>query len=227
MWRLSASRFFAKIISRYREQPIHPWLLAAWQHAPNRSNQIWKDINFLVIDLETSSLSPKDGEILSIGWVAIDHGKIQLNSAQHLLLKNSESVGHSATIHHLRDCQLESGLTLSQACHALLQAAIGRVLVFHHSPMDMSFLNHNSLSLFGAKLYLPIIDTLQLEKKYLDHIGTPIKKDDLTLGRIRNRYGLPVYPAHNALTDAIATAELLLAQIAHKGGKSRLKSLLN
>jgi DNA polymerase-3 subunit epsilon len=227
MWRLALSRLLAKAISHYRSQPIHPWLLSAWQHASLQSKKHWNDIDFLVVDLETSSLSPKDGEILSIGWVGIDRGKVQLNSAQHLLLKNSETVGHSATIHHLRDCQLESGLTLEQACHALLQAATGRVLVFHHSPMDMSFLNHNSLSLFGAKLCLPMVDTLQLEKKYRDQIGIPIQQDDLTLGNIRNHYGLPVYPAHNALTDAIATAELLLAQIAHKGGKTQLKSLLS
>ena len=36
----------------------------------------------------------------------------------------------------------------------------------------------------------------------------------LRLWNARTRYGLPVYKAHNALTDAVATAELYLAQVA-------------
>ena len=226
MWRYVLPRLLAKALAGYRKQAIHPWLISAWQQAPSQGKQSWYDTGFLVVDLETSSLSVKEGEILSIGWVAIDHGKIQMNSAQHLLLKNSHSVGHSATIHHLRDCQLESGLTLEQACYAFMQAAMGRVLVFHHSPMDLSFLNHHSQAVFGAKLYLPVVDTLQLEKKHRDHIGQPIKSGDLTLANIRTRYGLPAYPAHNALTDALATAELVLAQIAHKGSRCSVSSLL-
>lgn len=226
MWKLSFYRGLAKRFAQSHQQEIHPWLLNAWQQAPNKGSQSWMDTRFLVVDLETSSLSAKDGEILSIGWVAIEQGKIQVNSAEHLLLKNTHSVGHSATIHHLRDCQLESGLTLEQALLSLLQSAMGRVLVFHHSPMDIQFLNHHSQQQLGAKLYLPVIDTLQLEKKHLDHIGCPIKAGDLTLAKIRSRYGLPTYPAHNALTDALATAELFLAQVAHKGGACSIKSLL-
>lgn len=225
MWQLALYRLLAKRRAQSRKQDIHPWLLDAWQQAPNKGKQSWLYTGFLVVDLETSSLSVSDGEILSIGWVAIDYGKIQLNSAKHLLLKNAHSVGHSATIHHLRDCQLETGATVEQALLSLLQAAIGRVLVFHHSPMDMQFLNYHSQKQLGAKLYLPVVDTLQLEKKHLDHIGYPIKAGDLTLANIRKRYGLPAYPAHNALTDALATAELLLAQVAHKGGECSMKSL--
>ncbi|NLW04889.1 MAG: 3'-5' exonuclease, partial [Pseudomonadaceae bacterium] len=35
------------------------------------------------------------------------------------------------------------------------------------------------------------------------------------LAACRERYGLPNYHPHDALTDALATAELLQAQIAH------------
>ncbi len=35
------------------------------------------------------------------------------------------------------------------------------------------------------------------------------------LGQSRLRYGLPAYTPHHALTDAIATAELLQAQVAY------------
>jgi DNA polymerase-3 subunit epsilon len=39
----------------------------------------------------------------------------------------------------------------------------------------------------------------------------PVKQGDLQLSQIRSLYGLPRYTAHNALNDAVATAELMLA----------------
>ncbi|TDA74648.1 3'-5' exonuclease, partial [Halomonas marinisediminis] len=39
------------------------------------------------------------------------------------------------------------------------------------------------------------------------------KPASVRLGQSRERYGLPAYQPHHALTDALATAELLQAQI--------------
>jgi DNA polymerase-3 subunit epsilon len=39
---------------------------------------------------------------------------------------------------------------------------------------------------------------------------------ELRLTALRVKYGLPNHYAHNALNDAIATAELLLAQISER-----------
>jgi DNA polymerase-3 subunit epsilon len=39
----------------------------------------------------------------------------------------------------------------------------------------------------------------------------PIKQGELKLSALRSRYNLPRYTAHNALIDACATAELMLA----------------
>lgn len=37
----------------------------------------------------------------------------------------------------------------------------------------------------------------------------------IRLADSRRRYGLPHYPPHNALVDALASAELLMAQVQH------------
>ena len=39
----------------------------------------------------------------------------------------------------------------------------------------------------------------------------PVQHGDMQLGKLRASYNLPHYSAHNALIDACATAELLLA----------------
>jgi DNA polymerase-3 subunit epsilon len=50
-----------------------------------------------------------------------------------------------------------------------------------------------------------------------------IKSGDLRLAKARGRYNLPRYPAHNALTDAIAAGELFLAQASKRVSKKRIR----
>jgi len=227
MWQLALRHKLAKIKAKWSHEPIHENLLCAWHASDLSLKQNWQHTPFLVVDLETSSLSANKGEILSIGWVPIHQGRIRLQQAKHVFIQNAQSVGDSAIIHQIRDCQLEDGASLANALDAFLLAAQGHVLVFHHKTLDLQFLNQACLKTCRAKLYLPTVDTLALEKKHLDFIGQPIQKGDLTLSQSRTRYGLPHFPAHNALTDAIATAELLLAIIAHKGDHVTLGQLLS
>lgn len=166
------------------------------------------------MDLETSSLEANDGEILSAGWVAIEHGQVLLASAGYCLVGNNETVGQSATIHHLRDCDLSQANAPDEMLSALLEAAKGRVLLFHNANLDMAFLNKLALATCNSKLYLPFADTLVLEHKKFLARDAVIERDQLTLGACRRRYNLPYYAGHNALNDALATAELYLAQTA-------------
>lgn len=184
------------------------------------------DTDFLVTDLEMSSLDAKEGEILSIGWVVIKQGKIQLSSAEHHLLKTKKSVGQSATIHNLRDCELDQGRNMMFVVERFLQLAAGKVLVFHHSPLDMAYLNKASQELFASPMLLPIVDTMDIEKKRLLRSQDHIKTGELRLAECRSRYNLPAYPAHNALMDSLSAAELLLAQLDRKGNKVPLSDIL-
>jgi DNA polymerase-3 subunit epsilon len=66
-----------------------------------------------------------------------------------------------------------------------------------------------------------VIDTMQLEarlhrgKKRPGWLARVLGKqaESIRLADSRLRYGLPLYQAHHALTDALATAELLQAQV--------------
>jgi len=61
-----------------------------------------------------------------------------------------------------------------------------------------------------------------LERHRLLREHSVIKEGSLRLGACRERYGLPIYTAHSALTDALACGELLLAQMAAMGGAGQL-----
>lgn len=161
-----------------------------------------------------SSLDVREGELLSLGWVVIEEGSVPLASAEHHLLRPDRSVGQSATIHNLRDCEFDQALQPEEVAARFLDAAAGRILVFHNASLDMAYLDQASRQLYGAPLLLPYVDTMQLEHRALVRRDIAIQSGDLRLQACRNRYNLPDYPAHNALVDALATAELLLAQLA-------------
>ena len=203
----------------------HALLLSkVWQDAPLLSS-VALDLEYLCVDLEMSSLDPGQGDIISAGWVLIRNRTIELSSAEHHLLEIDGSVGESATIHSIRDCELDDGSPPEAMLSLLLKLARGRVLVFHNADLDIRFLNKLSRSVIGIPLVLRVIDTLFIEKHRLEKSGQPIKRGALKLDTCHSRYSLPSYSAHNALQDALATAELLLAQMSTMSKNSKLRNL--
>tara|TARA_R100000005_G_scaffold14778_2_gene5991 strand:+ start:14693 stop:15358 length:666 start_codon:yes stop_codon:yes gene_type:complete len=209
--------------SRHRRQTAGTPLAACWRQPTPTGRTACSETAFLVCDGEMSSLDPATGALLSLGWVAIEHGAIQLASARHYLIAGEQAVGQSATIHHIHDRELARGASAPTVMEAFLQAAAGRVLVFHHAALDIAFLDRLCQRLYGAPMLLPSIDTLRLEQKQRERRDQACAPGTLTLAGCRAHYGLPVHAAHNALLDAIATAELLLAQIAHRGRNTSLR----
>ncbi|MEH6453578.1 MAG: exonuclease domain-containing protein [Psychromonas sp.] len=181
-------------------------------------------IPLLALDLEMTGLDPLKDQIISIGTVPIIDGKICLAQAQHKLLKIEGSVGQSATIHGVLDNHLQQALTLQEALQWLLEQATGKIIVAHHSPLDLRFIEQALKNNFNEKCKLFAFDTLQIERKRLLRKQEMIKNGELRLGACRERYSLPVYNAHNALIDALACAELLLAQIAAIAGEEEIKA---
>ena len=70
---------------------------------------------------------------------------------------------------------------------------------------------------------LPVIDTLALERQRRRRRHQEADSQSLRLSALRDAYKLPRYSAHDCLVDAIATAELLVAMVAHNGGADRTK----
>jgi DNA polymerase-3 subunit epsilon len=199
-------------------EPMRQLLLST----PPDTSLSWRETELLALDLETTGLDAKQHSIVSMGWVIIRDGKIQMDQARHLIIQSGLPMNQSATIHGIFDSEIAQGIPIETALEELLGSCHGRALVFHHAPLDLAFLNEACKDVCGQKLLVPSIDTMALEKARLDRRDQPIKPGMLRLGAVRERYGLGQVRAHNALTDALATAELLLAIIAHSesGGTS-------
>ncbi len=171
------------------------------------------DLPLLAVDIETTGLDPSRDRVLSVGWVPVDGGRIDLGGAGGLVVSDAGDVGHSATVHGLTDDALSSGAPLEEVVAALLRALSGRVLLAHFAQVETGFVGAACTVFWGAGLPVEVVDTFELERRALgggwDAASQP---GALRLWTARARYGLPVYRAHEALTDALACAELYLAQ---------------
>ena len=87
----------------------------------------------------------------------------------------------------------------------------GRPMLVHYSPIEQNFISAACEHLYGAPFVTPIIDTLEIGQRVFERRNHLIQPGDLRLFNLRPRYNLPHYKAHNALSDAISTAELFLA----------------
>lgn len=174
----------------------------------------------MVIDFEMTGLDPLQDQIVSMGLVPIEHGQILLNKAMHQTIAITGSVGDSATVHGIVDNELDNAIPLKDAINWFLEQTQGYVLVAHHVSLDVAFLQsaiNHCWQEINNQFRLPAIDTLEIERRRYLYQHGQLVEGCLRLGQSRERYHLPVYPSHHALTDAIACAELLLAQVNKMG----------
>ena len=169
----------------------------------------------MAVDVETTGLDPDKDQLLSIGWVPVEGNEIILGGAGHVILRGADgaaSVGESATLHGLTDDDIAGGVEPREAVEMVLEALAGRRLLAHFAQMETGFLDRACRLHFGAGLKVDVGDTLQREFRRYQASDREPRRDELRLWTVRERYGLPPYKAHHALTDALAGAELWLAQ---------------
>jgi len=177
----------------------------------------YRRVDYLSVDLELTGLDPKVDDILSIGFVPICDGRIQLGQAAHFLVRPRAPLkGETVCLHGLTDDQLAHADPLSVVLPKVLQALQGRVLLAHHVPIEFTFLNQACKAQYEQPLLVRTVDTLALEKQNREKRNQDLGGGVLRLAKVRDTYHLPRYQAHNALSDALATAELFLAQAAHR-----------
>lgn len=200
--------------------------------APAKSTLV-EDLPILAVDVEATGLDIGNDRLLSIGWVPIDGRIIDLSRAREVVIagpqQDEEGVGQSATLHGLTDDVVDAGMPLEQALGELLEALQGRAMLAHFASIEEDFIGLACREVFGARMAVPAIDTYALERRRMERNSVYPRGEDLRLPRIRERYGLPAYRSHRAVTDALACAELYLALTSPEEGRSpytTLRSLL-
>lgn len=165
----------------------------------------------LAVDMETTGIKPAKDAMLSIGWVPLNGRSIDLSGAGYVVVAGTE-VGESATIHGLTDDEVATGVSPQEAIAQLLDALRGRVLLAHFAALETGFVHKYCRELYDGTIPdMSVVDTFTLERRHMERMATYPRGEDLRLPRVRERYNLPRYTSHNALSDALACAEAYLA----------------
>ena len=175
------------------------------------------EVEFLSVDFETTGLNAKKEAILSMGYMPYKNGRISMASSNCEVIKLNRALpAKSVVIHHITDDRMNAGVPLHDALDRLVEAARGKVLLVHYAKIERDFLEAATKRVYGKSLPFLMVDTMQIERKRMEYKQQEIQSNQLRLANLRKKYHLPPYGAHDALEDAIATAELFMAQLAEK-----------
>lgn len=181
------------------------------------------DIDFVALDFETTGLDSEQNSIISIGLVPFNLQRVFCRKAKSWYIDPQDNLQEeSIIIHGITHSDLQDAPDLHRILDSLLSELAGKVVVVHYRRIERDFFDQNLRALINEGIIFPVVDTMQIEADIQRTQAKGIinwlkgkRPKSIRLANSRLRYNLPAYQPHDALTDAIATAELLQAQIKH------------
>lgn len=180
-------------------------------------------LRYVALDFETTGLDPENDSIVSIGLVPFDLRRIACRQAQYWVVKPDGPLPErSVLVHGITHEEIGSAPDLGGVIELMLGSLSGRQVIVHYHQIERQFLEEGAQRCFAESIHFPVIDTMLIEDAVRRRRGGALLRmfnktepPSLRLADSRLRYGLPDYRQHHALTDALATAELFQAQVAH------------
>lgn len=188
--------------------------LAAYRAARRPSPEApWREVGWCAVDLELTGLDPRRDEIVALGAVPIEDGRVLLGQASYTLARPGERPSHGAVLtHKLRFADLIDAPPVDDAVELLLHALAGRVPVFHTAVVERSFLGP---LLLRRRVRLPAAaDTEALGRLWMTQRDGD-RPNFVPLARLARELGQAAEPPHHALGDAVTTAQAFIALAAH------------
>jgi DNA polymerase III subunit epsilon len=207
------------------EQAKDPRISTFYRNAYIPDDTPVKQVPFLSVDLETTGLDPLTDDIVSVGFIPLCHDRILCSGTRYWVVRpEKERPDIQTVIHGITHTDITACPRLDDILAPLLEAMAGRVVVAHYSRIEREFLRKAVSDLTGDLLEFPVVDTMELESRkhpvvrpnFIQRWMGEKTSPSLRLAHARQRYNLPPYHPHHALTDALAAAELFLAQLADR-----------
>jgi DNA polymerase III subunit epsilon len=175
----------------------------------NHLRRPWRDVEYAVVDLETTGLNLRRDGIVSYGATIIRGGRIIAAENRYGLVRPDSAVSpESMTIHSLLPSDLRDAPPTSEAIAVVDEMLTGRVLVAHAAWVEEAFLTR-AFKASGKRLRCSIIDTAAMARAANTRTSRCSGEPDLEV--LATEVGLPVVSPHHALGDATTTAQVFLA----------------
>lgn len=178
----------------------------------------WDSVVYWALDLETGGLEARTDPILAVGMVPVRRGTIRLGESYSALVRpedGKEIDPESVRAHQLVWGEVKEAPLLRDVLPEIDRRLREGVLLVHHRGIDVGFLKR-AYKRAGMRWPRPrVVDTVDLLIKAANRTPfhapeLPARLPVLNLSKARREHDLPDYQAHDALTDALAAAELFL-----------------
>jgi len=182
--------------------------LAAWQKRPaeDMSRSHFRT-RYIVVDVESSGLNMVRDSLISIGAVAVCEGVIDANDAFEVVLRQDQVSSHeNILIHGIGGSAQREGVEPADALLAFLDYVGRAPLVAYHAEFDQAMIGRALREFLGKDLELPWIDLAWV----MPELFRELIDGQVVLDEWLQRFDIENILRHNAVSDAYATAKLLL-----------------
>lgn len=171
-----------------------------WNYQKNK-----KYNKFVVFDIETTGLSPKNDMITEIGAVKIEDNKI-VGEFSQLINPQRKIPDNIVKLTGITDDMVKDMPTIEEVLPRFEKFIEDAVLVAHNASFDVGFIR-DKFSRLGKEIDNAVLDTLELSRALFPQL----KSHKLNI--IAKHLNVSLINHHRAVDDAKATAEILLKSL--------------
>lgn len=172
--------------------------LALWRAA----HRNLADVAFTVVDLETTGSTPGYAKITEIGAVRLEGG-VPVATFSELVNPHMRIPPFVTGITGISQEMVAAAPPIEVVLPRFVEFSEGSVLVAHNARFDLAFLDYELSMLQRRTFSRPALDTMRLARRLMPHSRA-------SLAHLAQRFDTAVKPSHRALSDAQATAEVLV-----------------
>lgn len=174
-------------------------------------------LSFAVVDFETTGFNPDVDRIVQLAVIVINPQGHVLHSFDTIVKPESPAqYTHGAQhIHGISEENVSQGMPLSQALTSLWNIINCHVFTAHNAQFDLGFLHAESARVGINNTVNSYVDTLELARR-----TDTERTRKHSLQALCEHYGITNNQAHEARSDALATAQLLIHLMKDLGAES-------
>lgn len=181
--------------------------LAAWRALPEvLAAAELASARLVVVDVETSGLNLGRDWLIAIGAVAVRGGRIEVGDSFEVVLQQ-ETASHkdNILIHGIGGSAQTGGMPPREALLAFLEFLGRDPLVAFHVTFDETMIKRAMKQFLGLDFKHPWLDLAYVMPGLNPHLAKKYRALDHWL----NHFHIHNYARHNAMADALCTAQLL------------------
>lgn len=183
--------------------------LAAWRALPEADlDAPAGTVRQVVLDVESSGLNLRRDHLISVGAIALHGSRIALADSLDIVLRqDTASSKDNILIHGLGGETQRNGIAPADALLEVLEFIGRSPLIAFHAAFDRGMLTRAMQEHLHLDFDAPWLDLAHLAPYAYPRLAERHHHLDAWLAH----FGIPNFARHNALADALATAELMLA----------------